>query len=141
MNDDMADIATLHDRYRFAIDSIPGLVWTSLPDGDVDFLNQRWLDYTGLSFEQAIGCGWQAAVCPDDLPRLVESWNSIVESGQPGEFEARLRRHDGGSLVPVPRRAAARRPGQRDQMVRTDDRYRGPQAGRGGAEAADRASR
>ena len=95
MSHDTADIATLPDPYRYAIDTIPGLVWTSLPDGNVDFLNQRWLDYTGLSLEQAVGCGWQSAVCPDDLPRLVDYWGSIVESGKPGEFEARLRRRDG----------------------------------------------
>ena len=95
MSHDTADIATLHDQYRLAIDTIPGLVWTSLPDGSVDFVNQRWLDYTGLSFEQAIGSGWQAAVCPDDLPRLVDYWHLILESGKPGEFEARLRRRDG----------------------------------------------
>ena len=95
MSHDIADVATLPDPYRLAIDTIPGLVWTSLPDGNVDFLNQRWLDYTGLSHEQAIGCGWQSAVCPDDLPRLVDYWGSIVGSGEPGEFEARLRRHDG----------------------------------------------
>jgi PAS domain S-box-containing protein len=95
MSDATADIATLHDQYRVAIDATPGLVWTALPDGYVDFVNQRWLEYTGLTFEQASGCGWQAAVCPDDLPRLVDYWHSILESGKPGEFEARLRRHDG----------------------------------------------
>jgi PAS domain S-box-containing protein len=95
MSDNTADIATLHDQYRVAIDTIPGLVWTSLPDGYVDFLNQRWLDYTGLTLEQAMGWGWQVAVCPADLPRLVTYWRSLLASGQPGEIEARLRRHDG----------------------------------------------
>ena len=92
---DAADVATLHDQYRLAIDTIPGLVWTALPDGRIDFLNQRWLDYTGLTLGEAIGCGWEAAVCPADLPALLDYWRSLLASGRPGETEARLRRHDG----------------------------------------------
>lgn len=82
-------------EFRLAIDTIPVLVWTTLPNGEVDFMNQRWLEYTGLTFEEARGWGWQAAVCPDDLPRLLAYWMSVLESGKPGEIEARLRRHDG----------------------------------------------
>ena len=89
------DLAILPDQYRLAIDTLPGLVWTALPDGHIDFLNRRWLEYTGLTLEQASGWGWQAAVCPEDLPRLVAYWRSVLESGEPGEIEARLRRHDG----------------------------------------------
>jgi PAS domain S-box-containing protein len=89
------ETAAFPDQYRLAIDTIPALVWTALPDGSVDFLNQRWLEYTGLSFEEAIGWGWQAAVYPDDLPHLMAFWHSLLESGRPGDTEARLRRHDG----------------------------------------------
>ncbi len=85
----------MSDPFRLAIDTIPGLVWSSLPDGQIDFLNQRWLDYTGLPVERAIGWGWQAAVFPDDLLGLLESWKNVLASGAPGETEARLRRHDG----------------------------------------------
>jgi PAS domain S-box-containing protein len=89
------DTAPPLDQFRLAIDTIPGLVWTALPSGEVDFLNQRWLNYTGLNFEDASGWGWQVALCPDDLPRLVPYWVSVLESGRPGEIEARLRRYDG----------------------------------------------
>jgi len=85
----------MSDPFRLAIDTIPGLVWSSLPDGHIDFLNQRWLEYTGLPLERAIGRGWQAAVFPDDLPGLLEIWRKVLASGAPGETEARLRRHDG----------------------------------------------
>jgi PAS domain S-box-containing protein len=83
------------DQFRLAIETIPGLVWTALPDGTVDFLNRRWLEYTGLTMEQASGWGWQSAVYPDDLPRLLQYWTSLLDSGKPGEIDARLRRHDG----------------------------------------------
>jgi PAS domain S-box-containing protein len=92
---DGADFSGAIDQFRIAIDTMPGLVWTALPDGHVDFLNQRWLEYTGLTLEQARGWGWQVAVSPEDLPRLVEYWQSVLASGKPGEIEARLRRHDG----------------------------------------------
>jgi len=77
------------------VDALPGLVWTALPDGHVDFLNQRWCEYTGLSLDQAYGWGWQTAVHPEDLPELLERWRSILASGEPREMEARLRRFDG----------------------------------------------
>lgn len=81
--------------FERAVQSLPGLLWSAEPDGWVDFLNQRWLDYTGLSHDQACGWGWQAALHPDDLPALLVVWRGLLESGKAGEVEARLRRHDG----------------------------------------------
>lgn len=77
------------------VDTLPGLVWTALPDGRVDFLNRTWCEYTGLGVDQAHGCGWQTAIHPEDLPGLLERWRSILASGEPGKMEARLRRFDG----------------------------------------------
>lgn len=76
-------------------DALPGLVWTAFPDGRADFVNQRWCEYTGLSFDEARGDGWQDAVHSDDRPRLVEAWIDFTRSGRAGELEARLRRFDG----------------------------------------------
>jgi PAS domain S-box-containing protein len=81
--------------YRRVVDALPGLVWTALPDGRIDFLNQRWCEYSGLSVDEAHGPGWQTAIHPEDLPGLLERWQSILASGEPGEMEARLRRFDG----------------------------------------------
>jgi PAS domain S-box-containing protein len=77
------------------VDALPGLVWTALPDGRAEFLNQSWCGYTGLSIEEASGFGWHSAVHPGDRPALLEAWGSFIEAGRAGEFEARLRRHDG----------------------------------------------
>lgn len=77
------------------IDALPGLVWTALPDGHIDFLNQRWCEYTGLGVGEGCGDGWQSAIHPDDLAELLELKRSILASGEPGEMEARLRRFDG----------------------------------------------
>jgi PAS domain S-box-containing protein len=80
---------------RLVVDTIPTLAWSARSDGSADFFNQRWLDYTGLSPEQARDWGWTVALHSDDLNRLVDYWRSVLASGEPGEIEGRLRRFDG----------------------------------------------
>src|ERR1700677_2448435 len=80
---------------RLVVDTIPALAWSARADGSADFFNQRWLDYTGLSAEQARDWGWTVAVHPDDLKALVDYWRSVLTSGEPGEIEGRLRQFDG----------------------------------------------
>ena len=77
------------------VNTIPALAWSSRPDGYVTFLNQRWLDYAGITAEQGLGWGWAVAVHPDDASRLVDYWQATLVAGQLGEIEARLRRFDG----------------------------------------------
>ncbi|HEY3743230.1 MAG TPA: sigma-54-dependent Fis family transcriptional regulator [Bryobacteraceae bacterium] len=83
------------DHFRLMIDRLPVLAHACRPDGSIEFLNQRWLDYTGLSAEHALGWGWKVTVHPDDLPKLTDMWTRLLTSGESGEEEARLRRHDG----------------------------------------------
>src|SRR5438034_11457093 len=83
------------DYLRLTIDTIPVLAWCTRPDGWNEFLNQRWLDYTGLTIEEARGWGWKVAIHPDDLPRLLDVWKELLASGKPGELEVRLQRADG----------------------------------------------
>jgi PAS domain S-box-containing protein len=85
----------MEDELRRLVNVLPGLVWTALPNGHVDFLNQRWCEYTGLSADEALRRGWQAAIHPADLPRVLELGPLIVASGQSSELEARVRRFDG----------------------------------------------
>jgi PAS domain S-box-containing protein len=82
------------DRIRLVIDTIPIMAWTVQPDGTVDFLNQRWLDYSGLSFEQYIDEP-TGPIHPEDIPRVLEKWLVDMAAGEPYEDEMRLRRADG----------------------------------------------
>ena len=77
------------------VEALPGLGWTALADGRAEFFNQRWLDYTGLSVEQAEGLGWVEAIHPHDRQGLIDYWRSCLVSGTPGQTEARMRRYDG----------------------------------------------
>jgi PAS domain S-box-containing protein len=82
------------DRLRLVIDTIPAMAWTVLPDGTVDFLNQRWLDYAGASLEQYIEAP-TSVIHPDDTPRALEKWRAAMAAGESYEDEMRLRRADG----------------------------------------------
>ncbi len=83
------------DQVRQIIDTIPTFVWSASPAGSVEFYNRRWLDYTGLTLEQAQDWGWTTAIHPDDQQLLVDYWRTLLVSSEPGEAEARLRRSDG----------------------------------------------
>ncbi|MGN6382316.1 MAG: PAS domain-containing protein [Dyella sp.] len=91
----MAELAASEDRLRATIDTVPGFVWRAAPDGSVEFLNQRWCDYTGLSLADSLGIGWTSVIHPDDGPALGGYWQTLLQAGEPGSFEARLRRSDG----------------------------------------------
>ena len=80
---------------RAIVDSMPTQIWFGRPDGSAEFMNQRWLDYTGLSAGEALGWKWIDAVHPDDRPALLEHWQNLLRLGESGEIEARLRRADG----------------------------------------------
>ncbi|HXC96445.1 MAG TPA: PAS domain-containing protein, partial [Edaphobacter sp.] len=82
-------------KLRQVIDTIPTLAWSILPDGANEFLNKRWHEYTGLSADESHGSGWQVAIHPEDRVLLLQKWQGLLASGEPGEMEARLRRHDG----------------------------------------------
>jgi PAS domain S-box-containing protein len=89
------DMAASEKRLQLIIDTIPGMVWSALPDGGGDFANRHFRTYLGLSMDEARDWGWASAVHPDDLPELMEAWRVMAELRQAGECEARLRRFDG----------------------------------------------
>src|SRR5277367_3939558 len=80
---------------RLVVDRIPAFTWSARADGSVEFVNQRWRDYAGLSQEESQGWGWQVAIHPEDLPSLKQKWRELLISGEAGDIEARMRRHDG----------------------------------------------
>jgi PAS domain S-box-containing protein len=86
---------TQEDQLRDIIDAIPALAWSAHQDGSAEFFNRRWLDYAGLSAEEAANWGWTVALHPEDRDRLMDYWRHVLALGEAGEIEARLRRYDG----------------------------------------------
>ena len=90
-----AALQARHIKLRQVIDAIPSLVWSARPDGAAEFFNQRWLDYTGLTSQEAESWGWKVTIHADDLDRMVSYWQAAVTTGESVEIEGRLRRFDG----------------------------------------------
>jgi PAS domain S-box-containing protein len=83
-------------KFRDAVETMPALAFVTDPNGNHTFLNRGWLEYTGFSSEQASGSGWEKAIHPDDLDRVTERWLASRTTGQPLDYEARLRRGSDG---------------------------------------------
>ncbi len=83
------------NQLRLVIDTTPGLGWTAGPDGSADFLNRQWLEYSGLTIDEAIGWGFLVTIHPDDFSRTMEDWQRALKTGDFFESECRIRRHDG----------------------------------------------
>jgi PAS domain S-box-containing protein len=81
--------------YRFLSEGIPHQVWTAQPDGKLDYVNQRTVNYFGRTQEQILGEGWQDVVHPKDLPGCIERWGWSLQTGEPYEVSFRLRNADG----------------------------------------------
>ena len=81
-------------KFRDTVEAMPALAFISTPDGQPTFVNKRWIEYTGLTEQQALGSGWQTTVHPDDLSRVLRITKESLASGDRLEYEARLR---GGS--------------------------------------------
>jgi PAS domain S-box-containing protein len=90
------------------VDSIPALIHTARPDGYLDYFNQLWLRYVGLSLEDLLGWKWTTAIHPNDVELIVDKWRLSITSGEPFLHEARVRRADGEYRWMLHHKVAAR---------------------------------
>lgn len=93
---------------RLVVDAIPALVHTALPDGNIDFFNQPWVEYVGVPMEQLLGWGWTNSIHADDVAGIVAKWRACLASGEVFEYKARVRRADGEYRWMVHRKVALR---------------------------------
>ena len=80
------------EQLRLIADAMPQIVWTANVRGTVDFLNDRWFEYTGLTAEQSLHGGWRLLIHNEDLPKYDEGWLKAVKAAEPFEVEFRLKR-------------------------------------------------
>lgn len=90
-----ADLRESELFFRQMLESIPGMVFTTRPDGYCDYQSQPWVDYTGVPMSEHLGDGWNRLLHPDDQPRAYAAWEAAVEGHAPYDLEYRVRRHDG----------------------------------------------
>jgi PAS domain S-box-containing protein len=82
-------------RFRLLADSMPQLVWSAKPDGDRDYHNARWYDYTGSPIGSCDGQAWAEQVHPEDRAAALGVWARALKTGEPFQSEYRLRRRSG----------------------------------------------
>ena len=79
------------NRFRTLTDAVPQVIWSNDAQGRADYFNQRWYDYSGLTYEESFGIGWEAIVHPDDAPASIEKWHKSLAKGEIFDAEYRLR--------------------------------------------------
>jgi PAS domain S-box-containing protein len=89
------EIEESHKEFQFVTDFMPQMIWVTRPDGYHYYYNKQWYDYTGLSYQQTEGEGWNAVFHPDDRERAWKVWRHSLKTGEPYEIEYRCRRFDG----------------------------------------------
>jgi PAS domain S-box-containing protein len=133
-------------RYRFLIQSIPQKIFTANASGDVDYFNQPWTEFTGLSFDQIKGWEWLRIIHPDDVDENVRRWRHSIDTGEPFQLEHRFRRADGVYRWHLSRALAMRDAEGRVLMwfganTDIDDQKRAAEALKQAKEAAEAANR
>ncbi len=91
-----AELAESEAKFRLLADTMPQIIWITRPDGYHEYYNQHWWDYTGLTWDQARGDGWNLLLHPDDLERSIVRWQEALRTGEPYDIEYRFRRASDG---------------------------------------------
>ena len=82
-------------QFRTLADTMPQMVWSTLPDGFHDYYNARWYEFTGTTPGSTDGTGWNDMFHPEDQERAWEVWRNSLETGAPYHIEYRLKHHSG----------------------------------------------
>ncbi len=82
-------------RFRFLAETMPQKIFTARSDGEIDYFNPQWTQFTGLLFEEIRGWGWTQFIHPDDVEENVQRWRHSLETGEPFYFEHRFRSANG----------------------------------------------
>lgn len=94
-------------RFRTLADTMPQMVWSTLPDGYHDYYNARWYEFTGVPEGSTDGEAWNGMFHPDDRERAWAAWRHSLATGEPYRIEYRLRHHSGeyrwvlGQALPI----------------------------------------
>lgn len=90
------ELLVSREHFKFLADNVPAIIWTALPNGDLNYYNKRWFEYTGRSFEETQDKGWQSIIHPDDLQPTLDAWASSIKTGASYHVEYRFKRGSDG---------------------------------------------
>jgi PAS domain S-box-containing protein len=90
-----AEVEESGARFQALVATVPSLVWFAAPNGDLEYLNDRWYEYTGQTPDEALPHGWAETLHPEDAPLTAELWARACATGESYEVECRYRRFDG----------------------------------------------
>ena len=89
------ELLTSREHFKFLADTIPVIVWTALPNGEFDYFNRQWFDFTGIKPQDATKDDWRSVIHPDDLATTLSEWAKSIETGLPFKREDRKRSRHG----------------------------------------------
>jgi PAS domain S-box-containing protein len=92
---DVTEMRETERSFRQLADAMPQIVFTAGPDGQIDYFNRQWYEYTGLGQGEVNRASWETVLRPDGVLRVQEVWGHAIRTGIPYEIEYELRRHDG----------------------------------------------
>lgn len=80
------------ENFHSLAEAIPHIVWIATPDGALEYCNERWYKYTGLTEQETVGGGWKSVLHPDERDKCTDYWHNSISTGQDFELEYRLKR-------------------------------------------------
>jgi two-component system CheB/CheR fusion protein len=83
------ELSTSREHFKFMANTIPVIVWMASPLGEFEYFNRQWYNYTGLTFEESVGSGWQSVIHPEDVAHTIAEWDKSVKTSLPFKVEDR----------------------------------------------------
>lgn len=91
-----AELRASEQRFRTLAETLPSILWTAAPDGQIDYLSERFFELTGLEVESGLGGQWESVIHPDDRAELWTRWRAALQSGTAFEAQYRVKHRDLG---------------------------------------------
>ncbi len=92
---ELSDSETSLAAWRITADSLPSMLFSARPDASIEFVNRRWLDFTGYEPNSAANDGWRSLIHPDDVERFIKMWQDSQDTGNDLSVELQMRKTDG----------------------------------------------
>lgn len=85
------DLLISRENFKFLADNIPVVAWTALPDGSINYLNQRFFEFAGINPDGFDRNGWMEIIHPDDRESTLHAWQTALHTGEPLDVEYRFK--------------------------------------------------